>query len=717
MNEIELPGCEDETLINYLKGLGIFRIIHQQADPSVRGYWRRGHFCIRTKLAPEELERFFQEDFSPSPFFVPWGSRSGFWDENSEKGAREALEKIMGSENKRFQKFIDGVLSIRKINQKYSINKKPDKKEKDNYIFHLRSEVNNSVRQWIDACYALTENGSEVMYLLGTGGNEGSGSYSKSHMEALNFLFFNYEEDQLNRSLKASLYGDRYKKEKDLSCGQLNPETAQNNLLNPWDIVLALEGALFFAGSATKKYNVSGEASFPFTVEASLTGVGHLSDIKTSEFSKEFWMPVWDTPSRFQEIVFLFKEGKVNFGKKKVRNGLDFNLAVSSLGVDRGISAFNRYGRMERNGQSNIAIFMGKFKVQNVKNTDLIAECDYWINKLRILSNNSNTPVRYKKHFHRIESAIFDFTKYGGEGYLQNVLIELGKAEQSFSKASSEKPVKPLSGLTAKWIPACDDGSAEYRIACALASINDSDLGSIRKQLEPVKWRGSYEWIEDLKSVTWSQSDLYKNLINILKRRVLESQKLGKGWPVRGYYKADIHDIVLFINGELDEDKISSLLFGLSTIKWRDYKEPARVENQETFSPYFNAYALLKLVFPDGVFTKKKGILKTTYKTDVDNGTVSIKFDEDIINLFSHNPQKAIEIAIRRLRTHGFVPMGSMKTNVLIPDFALDQKVSERILAALLIPVWQYNTLAKAVLRNTENKSLIENNIQQEVIV
>lgn len=723
MNNIELFGCTDEPMINYLKALGIFRLVHKQKDRAVKGYWKNGYFCFKTSLSSGELEHFFKDEYSPSPFFVPWGARSGFWKGNSEKSARAALENIIDADDLRFDTFRKGFFSIKEFNERHSFSNKPaGKKEKDAYISLLRSEADDNVREWIDACYALTQYGSEVMFLLGTGGNEGSGSYSKSYMEALNLVLLEYSPKDLNNSLLATLYNAYHCQEKGLSCGQLNPSTAQTDLLNPWDVVLALEGALFFVGSATKKYNAKGRASFPFTVSSSLAGAGHLSEANKSEFSKEFWMPIWNTPSRFQEIEFLFREGKANFGKKKAKNGLDFALSISSLGVDRGIFAFKRYGRMERNGQSNIAVALGKSKVRKVENVELIGDFIYWLERLRISSNNDNAPARYRKHLHRVEDSIFYFAKRGDKKGLQRILIELGKAEHSFSRAGSNRPVPPLNNLTPQWIPACDDGSAEYRLACAIASIYDKDIGHIREQLEPVrKNKSSYEWIDDRKAVAWTQSNLYDNLAYILKRRFIEVQKKGRGYPLGGAYNADISDIISFINGELDEGKIADLLFGLSTIQWFNYEynkhKPVSRGNGAGFSPYFNAYAITKLVFPERSYIRKNGKLQVAWKPEEIEKGISIKYDVDILTLLSHSPERAIDMATRRLRAHGFVPMGAKRSGVATLDFDLDRDASKRILASLLIPVWNYDRLAKAVLRNDEHQLLVEMEVGQEKVI
>ena len=40
MNTIVLAGCTPEPLMSYLKAIGVFRLVSEQADASARGCWR-----------------------------------------------------------------------------------------------------------------------------------------------------------------------------------------------------------------------------------------------------------------------------------------------------------------------------------------------------------------------------------------------------------------------------------------------------------------------------------------------------------------------------------------------------------------------------------------------------------------------------------------------------------------------------------------------------
>lgn len=53
MNEthvVELTGCTPEPLMNYLKALGVLRLVSEQADPEARGYWRGDRFVLESRL-------------------------------------------------------------------------------------------------------------------------------------------------------------------------------------------------------------------------------------------------------------------------------------------------------------------------------------------------------------------------------------------------------------------------------------------------------------------------------------------------------------------------------------------------------------------------------------------------------------------------------------------------------------------------------------------
>ena len=68
---IILKGCSPAPLANYLKALGILRLVGEQADKQARGWWEGEYFYLLTRLSKEELEAFFLERYEPTPLLSP----------------------------------------------------------------------------------------------------------------------------------------------------------------------------------------------------------------------------------------------------------------------------------------------------------------------------------------------------------------------------------------------------------------------------------------------------------------------------------------------------------------------------------------------------------------------------------------------------------------------------------------------------------------------
>jgi len=106
----ELKGCSPAPLANYLKALGILRLVAEQADPSARGWWKNESFCLLTKLSEDELETFFLNDYQPTPIISPWNKGSGFFKIND-----PGLAPLELSTAPRFARYRAGVDDARKL--------------------------------------------------------------------------------------------------------------------------------------------------------------------------------------------------------------------------------------------------------------------------------------------------------------------------------------------------------------------------------------------------------------------------------------------------------------------------------------------------------------------------------------------------------------------------------------------------------------------------
>jgi CRISPR-associated protein Csx17 len=142
MNTIPLEGCTPEPLMNYLKALGVLKIIvEQNFDSSARGCWKDGVFCLRTRLSEEGLLEAFTSRYQPSPILSPWNGEAGFLAETG--SGVDAITKLKSSTLERLKPFRDAIADIQSINLLASlthlraIEKILKKKKKGRAIFFL----------------------------------------------------------------------------------------------------------------------------------------------------------------------------------------------------------------------------------------------------------------------------------------------------------------------------------------------------------------------------------------------------------------------------------------------------------------------------------------------------------------------------------------------------------------------------------------------------
>ena len=358
--------------MNYLKALGIFRLVAEQADPDARVSWTGGVAHLRTKLEREHLVRFFLEEYRPTPIVAPWNGGSGFYG-----GGSEPLDALAKSDSTRLKLYRK---SIRQISA-FVPKSKPKDNQKELLLAKCRAELSDEVVPWLDVCFVLGEDRPSFFPLLGTGGNDGRLEFTNNFMQRLgdviSFMNNAPPPDRSTDWLNAALFADTLVSLEKAAIGQFSPggiggpngvqgEFEAESRVNPWDFVLMIEGTLLFAGSVARRFgaNTSGRAVFPFSVESVAVGYGSAAatDETTDGSRAELWLPIWDFASTFAEVRQLFAEGRAQLGRHQARNAVEFALAVNLLGVSRGVASFARYGFLKRNGLAFLAAPLGASK-------------------------------------------------------------------------------------------------------------------------------------------------------------------------------------------------------------------------------------------------------------------------------------------------------------------------------------------------------------------
>ena len=363
----------------YLKALGIFRLVSEQKDSSARAWWQNDSFILRSALERDGLVEFFVNEYRPMPIVSPWNGGSGFHPKDNSK----AMEKIREQDSLRFRLWHEVMVKAEQVMFRSRELQGAEKKDPKRWILaQCRAQFPDDALAWLDATYVLTSGGVKYPPLLGTGGNDGRLEFSNNFMQnivlALDLDHRRNGEAIARNQLIAALFneGSPHLVRK-RSTGFYNPSSVgganatvgfnDDALTNPWDYVLTFEGAMLFAGAAARRLSAqaSSNAVYPFTTGSSAAGYGTSVDSEYGDSSRaEFWAPLWDHAANRHELEHLVSEGRAQLGRRQVSSGTEFARAVAGLGTERGITQFQRYGILERNGRAYLAAPLGRFHVR-----------------------------------------------------------------------------------------------------------------------------------------------------------------------------------------------------------------------------------------------------------------------------------------------------------------------------------------------------------------
>ncbi|MCL0081275.1 type I-U CRISPR-associated protein Csx17, partial [Peptococcaceae bacterium] len=600
--------------------------------------------------------------------------------------------------------------------------KKKAEKTKDKLLLACRSALPDEAVAVMDALYILVGEKLEPKFMpvLGSGGNDGNLEFTNTFMHYLQLILPLNDAKQVLIYSRERLLAAVFNMDMAESLmvkggvGQFFPGGTGGanstsgfegeSMVNPWDFVLAIEGALLFAGSVAKRLDTKtvGKASFPFTVDVSAAGWSTISKEEADGGNRgELWLPLWKHPATYPEVAYLFSEGKAQVGRRKAANGVDFSRAIAGLGIDRGIDNFQRIGFLtgSRFGNMHLAVPLGLFPVKSRPEVNILNDRSLttWLDQFRGICKDA--PARLRQNLRKVEETIFDFCRYGGEHRLQTVVCALSRAGQAIALSKVFKKDKiniaPLM-LSPKWIKALDDGTSEFRITAAVAAIGrDSTgiIGNVREDIEPVIWdkkTSRYQWAESDACIA---PDVIRAFTTVLHKRMLEfTQNSLRELSLKSKVQAAPADIQRFLTGKLNEPRILELFNGLTLINWQTAKKEQLPNFKEQpgyrFCPEINrAYVLLKLIFfPD----------ELKWQSEL----VYIRPEMTILNRLKSNNNNdmklALQIAWRRLKASGLVPLINNKE---VEKILVSPVEIRHLASALLIPISHQTKLAEIVIK------------------
>lgn len=707
MPELQLPGCTPEPLMSYLKALGVFRLVAEQADPDARGAWAGGTFVLQSKLDRAGLTRFFTEDYRPTPILAPWNGGSGFYG-----GGAEPLDALAASTAGRLAQYRKTIEQVRPLVPEG----KPKDESKERLLTRCRAVLSDEVVPWLDTCFVLGEDGPGYFPLLGTGGNDGRLDFTNNFMQRLaDVIAFGQDDAPPDDSvgwLADAVFADGLAALGKAAVGQFNPggiggangvqgKYDASSRVNPWDYVLTLEGAILFAGAVARRLGTDARnndrAAFPFTVQS--VAVGYASATASEETSDgsraELWLPLWEEPAAYSEVERLFVEGRAQLGRRQARNSVEFALAISLLGVGRGIASFSRYGFLKRNGLAFIAAPLGRIRVTPRPAARLLDDpaLTPWLDRLRsACRDKEKVPARYHAALRGIDRAMFEFANRAETGgaadgrALTNVLIALGRAERTLSgslRFCEDKYIRPLQGLDAQWLDQADDRSSEFRLAASVAGIRPSkDVGPFRCFLEPVEAGGRFSWDGGSTSAVWSNRPLADNLAAVFRRRSMEAFRAGgSGVPLDSQRPASLADVIAFVEGETDDDKLHDLIWGLSAIAAPERREPDALDD-DLAVPF--EFGVLRLVVGSLTFKPYRG----RWGLDDGVGDRTAVADAAVFQTLARDVSSAVNAAARRLKAGGLLVNGYRNRRQSGQTLVIETAIPPvRLLAAMLFPL------------------------------
>jgi CRISPR-associated protein Csx17 len=716
-NRITLSGCQPEPLMSYLKALGVLRLVAEQADPHARGAWTDGGFALHTALDAATLRTFFLNEYRPTPIMAPWNGGGGFF--GVEDKEPNAVDLIAESVSARMQMYRTVIGQVREILRSAGMREKPVKEAKDVLLRRLRAELPDAFVDWIDAVVILRKDKSSFPPILGTGGNDGRLDFTLNFMQHLIDLGLHAAQTSM-RSMdffENAAFGRPVVGMTSKAVGQFDPGRAGglnmtigdkgDSQLNPWDFVLMVEGAVLMAGAAVRHMNARAydKGAMPFTVNTSKIGSGTL--IGGEEDRGEIWLPLWENPTGLQELRQIFGEGRAQVGRRQAGNGVDFARAVASLGVDRGLTAFNRYCFLNRNGKAFFATSVGRFEVRSRPDgLRLLDEIDGWLESLRRGCRGDNIPARFSNALRGLEDAVFDYCRFGGAARFGEILRRLGACQRELSLNMNalgkigERELRPVPLLSAEWLSAAREDSPEFRLALALASIRRSgDVPELRGNIEAVvRERYGWRWAkpEEQYGVVWRSGGLARNLAAVLERRLLDASRTGADpVPLEARFLASAADVALFLDGRTDDARLEEWLWALMLIDLDKAESPTEFAPAaaDAIASLPRPYALLKLLFLPKSCALRSG-----------EGAALPAEPTLLAHLRAGRVNDACRHAARRLRASGYAAMPAPKSGggERTFEFSLPPHSSARLAGALLIPFADAHRLQKLALRPKE---------------
>lgn len=575
--------------------------------------------------------------------------------------------------------------------------------------------------QWLAAAVVIGEDGTpDWPSLLGTGGNDGNLDFTNNFMQRIVELFDVRSERGEARPesaelLQHAMWNAPTNAVSNNSIGQFHPGsaggansstgTAGSPLINSWDFVLMLEGSIMFSAAATKRLapDEISRASAPFAIRAH--AAGHPSSGSEKAQRGEQWMPLWKQPCALLEIKNLFSESRLQLDRHTAARPIDAARAISRLSTARGIESFIRYGYLERNGQSTLAVPLARVSVRQHPLSHLIDDLAQWLDRLQMRARDSHAPARL---IHRervladtVLAALTQDTPSNPNPLRWQAILAAAVAIEHIQASGTAIDAGPLPPLSPDWIRVVGD-DIEVRLALALGSAAAGytkggwPSDSVRHHWLPIteerfpKFKITEQRLVKDPRVVAGGRNFLDDCAAVVSRRIIEAERTGTRHLMlnakRGF-GARLGDLTAFIGGEVDLHKLAAFSRAFMALRWdqvdsQHVPDSWRIRENPSPQKSLAETGTAKYEFRSGAVTPDTAwlMLRLVHlpRKLADGREVAV--EPAMIRLLqSGDATRAIEIATRRLRSSGIRPP-------LSTGYA-DHETCRRWAAAIVFPL------------------------------
>lgn len=571
-------GCALEPLGNYLKALGLLRMLGDNAE----GYWKEGNFVLETILTPDQALDYLTDEVNFSPIVTPWNGTNGLW----KADAGSHLIAQIG-DSCRLAELKEVLANARAIIEAHGSDRQPSRKEKPAFIERCLERIKNeNWHTWAKACVALVPDDKGNLdiafsYLLGTCGNVGARDLGANYLEALSHLVdleTGNPTKQAKTYWRAAVFGESLKNTviAEALGAQFFPSAdyvfdskkfpyqasggGSTATSNPSDVILMTEGLLTFSIIAKRKLEQDDQGIAQYSLAVDLCA-GTADTAVAGEARgniEEFWLPVWDKPMSFEDLRdSLFKTLRGRLPRQGRPDSLDFAGDLAREAGTYGISEFQRVGFFTRKGQSNFAVTLGIFRPSPAG--DLGPELSGYRKRLASLARGKTATQTLTALTRQLEAELMALSS--GHGAVTTVLKTLGQLELYLARSPSfQQQIQPLHSLKSDWVLKSleESSTSVIRLALSLSSL------WLRSRLSPALHRRSQtlpeskDWFWSDRPIKWGP-DLLSNLIELQRVWVYEDRPYPEV-PISPTFA----DIAAFLNGLVDFKDLEVLAAGFS---------------------------------------------------------------------------------------------------------------------------------------------------------